>query len=284
MTRRKQLQTTQANSAILKVNKLINQLGSKSTAKYKLDPVMEAEISSKIKAANARITQIGKTYGFESSIYKQEVGKFEKGAYQEFIRRTEGKARGKNVQREREGKWTPTPSHIAFDSKKIMDLVRKEGASPRVNTILSELIGVKIVGNFQEHEQDKVPLKLELKEVKGGGVSTTTKIDKQITKRLERLGEDWTQMTKQEIRNRGEMMYEFQENFQTTYETYIAKFGEAEARKDSTIKVLYGEFRGSKKRLTYDELYSIKEKMTSYINEAANDALKFEEENTEELK
>ena len=79
------------------------------------------------------------------------------------------------------------------------------------------------------------------------------------------------------------MMYEFQENFQTTYETYIAKFGEAEARKDSTIRVLYGEFRGSKKRLTYDELYSIKEKMQTYINEAANDALKFEEENTEEL-
>ncbi|MBO7132417.1 hypothetical protein J6V85_04170 [Candidatus Saccharibacteria bacterium] len=90
-------------------------------------------------------------------------------------------------------------------------------------------------------------------------------------------------MSKQEIRGRGEMMYEFQENFQTTYETYIAKFGEAEARKDSTIKVLYGEFRGSKKRLTYDDLYSIKEKMQAYISEAANDALKFEEENTEEL-
>ena len=230
-----------------------------------------SQITSALKRANQRIAQLGKTYGYNSSIYKQEAGKFEKGAYKDLVRYTTSKARGRNVQKQKEGKWEAPESHIAFDIKAITKFIRSGGNPSEIDRVLAEFAGIKVRPDG------------EIVEVKGGGVPTTTEVDKRITKRLERLGEDWTQMSKQEIRARGEMMYEFQENFQTTYETYIAKFGEAEARKDSTIKVLYGEFRGSKKRLTYDELYNIKEKMQSYINEAASEALTFEEENTNEL-
>ena len=61
----------------------------------------------------------------------------------------------------------------------------------------------------------------------------------------------------------------------------MAKFGEAEARKDSTIQLLYGEYRN--KRLTYRQLEEIKNKMDSYIASAASEAVTFEEENTNEL-
>ena len=211
-----------------------------------------AQITSALKRANQRIVQLGKTYDPQSHIFKQEAGKFLKGAYKDYV--TYSKS-----------------GNIKFDIRAINKLIRSDANPSEVDRVLAEFAGIKIRPDG------------EIVEIKGGGVPTTTEVDKRITKRLERLGEDWTQMTKQEIRGRGEMMYEFQENFQTTYETYIAKFGEAEARKDSTIRVLYGEFRGSNKKLSYDELFNIKEKMQSYINAAANDALKFEEENTEEL-
>lgn len=211
-----------------------------------------AQITSALKRANQRIVQLGKTYGQQSHIFKQEAGKYLKGAYKNYV--TFSKS-----------------GNIKFDIRAINKLIRSDANPSEVDRVLAEFAGIKVRPDG------------EIVEVKGGGVPTTKEVDKRITKRLERLGEDWTQMDKQEIRGRGEMMYEFQENFQTTYETYIAKFGEAEASKDSTIRVLYGEYRGSKKRLTYDELYSVKEKMQSYINEAANEALTFEEDNTNEL-
>lgn len=212
-----------------------------------------AQITSALKRANQRIVQLGKTYKPQSHIFKQEAGKFLKGAYSKYV--TYSKS-----------------GNIKFDIRAINKLIRSDANPSEVDRVLAEFAGIKVRPDG------------EIVEIKGGGVPTTTEVDKRITKRLERLGEDWTQMSKQEIRGRGEMMYEFQENFQTTYETYIAKFGEAEARKDSTIQVLYGEFRGSKKKqLTYDELYRVKEKMQSYINEAASEALTFEEDNTNEL-
>ena len=214
--------------------------------------LQQAQITSALKRANQRIVQLGKTYDPESHIFKQEAGKFLKGAYKDYV--TYSKS-----------------GNIKFDIRAINKLIRSDANPSEVDRVLAEFAGIKVRPDG------------EIVEIKGGGVPTTQEVDKRITKRLERLGEDWTQMSKQEIRGRGEMMYEFQENFQTTYETYIAKFGEAEARKDSTIKVLYGEFRGSNKKLTYDELYSIKEKMQTYINEAASEALAFEEDNTNEL-
>ena len=241
------------------------------------------QISNAIKKANTRITQLGKTYKFDSSIYKQEVGKFEKGAYKDFTRYTTPKPRGRNVQKAKEGKWKAPESHIAFDTRAIMNLVKKEGPTSQVNRILAEIAGIKVVPKSVKGspEEGWEVIDVDIKDVKGGGIPTTKEVDKRITKRLEKLGEDWTQMSTSQIRHKGEVLYEFSENFQTTYETYIAKFGEEEARKDTVIQRLYGDFRD--KQLKYPELEAIKQRMEDYINAAANEALGFENDNTNEL-
>ena len=123
----------------------------------------------------------------------------------------------------------------------------------------------------------------DIKEIKGAGVPTVTEVDKRITQRLERFGEDWTQMSKKEIREAGEEMYEFSESFQTTYNTYMANYGEPEARKDNIISLMYSDLRGKKSRLTYPQLKEIKTKMENMIAEARGKALEFEEDNTDEL-
>ena len=219
------------------------------------------QITSAIKRANQRIAQLGKTYGPNSSVYKQEAGKFLKGAYKDFITTSVGGVKhGRNIS---------AGGNIKFDTRAIMKLVRSEGNTSRVNRMLAEIAGIKI-----DDEGDVV-------NVKGGGVPTVTELTKRTEKKLERWGEDPGDYNRTQIRDITEQLAEFSENFQTSYEVYMAKYGEAEARKDSTISMLYGENRN--RRLTYRELQSIKNKMDTYNKEASNDALTFESENTNEL-
>ena len=150
-----------------------------------------------------------------------------------------------------------------------MKLIKEEGDSAKVNRLLAEIAGIKIddEGN--------------IKELKGGGVPSVSELDKRTEKKMERWGEDPGDLTKKEIRDITEQLAEFSENFQTSYNTYMARFGEAEARKDSTIQMLYGDYR--QKRLTYRQLEEIKNKMDSRIKESKNEALNFESENEGEL-
>ena len=236
----------------------------------RFNQLQTTQISSAIKRANRRIAQLGKTYGRESSLYKQEAGKFLKGAYKDFIRFTDPTTpRGRNVKKAKEGTWKPKEQNIAFDTRAIMKLVRSEGSSSKVNRILAEIAGIK----FDEEGN--------IKEIKGEGIPTLTQLEKRTTKKLERWGEDPGDYTKQQLQSITEELAEFSENFQTSYEVFMAKYGEAEARKDSTIQLLYGEHRN--KRLSYRQLEEIKNKMDSYIKNASNEAVTFEEDNTDEL-
>lgn len=220
-----------------------------------------AQIQSAIKRANQRIAQLGKTYGKGSSVYKQEAGKFFKGAYKDYVTMSApGVKHGRNIS---------TGGNIKFDTRSIMKLIKQEGASSKVNRLLAEIAGIKIddEGNVSD--------------VKGGGIPTVSELDRRTEKKLMRWGEDPKDVSKKEIRNITEQLAEFSENFQTSYQAYMAKYGEAEARNDSTIQQLYGDFRN--KRLTYRQLEEIKNKMDQRISEAKSEALNFESENTEDL-
>ena len=129
-----------------------------------------SQITSAIKRANQRIAQLGKTYGRNSSVYKQEAGKFKKGAYKNFVSESvSGVKHGRNVS---------AGGNIKFDTKSIMKLVREEGGSSKVNRLLSEIAGIKI-----DENGDVVP-------VKGGGVPTVSELTKRTEKKLIRWGED----------------------------------------------------------------------------------------------
>lgn len=231
-----------------------------------------SQITSAIKRANQRIAQIGKTYGTKSHTYNKEAGKFLKGAWKDYISVSVG---GKEFYRrnketgERYLYAVSKGGNIKFDTKKIMDLIRKEGASSKVNRLLGELAGIKIDddGNVVE--------------LKGGGVPTLKEIDKRTEKRLENWGEDPGEVSIKRKREITEELNEFRENFQSSYETYMAKYGEAEARADSTIQSLYGDYRD--RRLTYPELQRVKNKMDEYIAAARSEALEFENDNSPEL-
>lgn len=208
------------------------------------------QITSALKRANQRIAQLGKTFGKTSSVYKQEAGKFQKGAYKNYVS-------------------VSSSGNIKFDIRAINKLIRSDGNPSEIDRILAEFAGIKV-----NPDGEVVP-------VKGGGVPTLTELEKRTRKKLERWGEDPYDYNKKQLQGITEKLAEFSENFQTSYETYMAKFGEAEARKDSTIQLLYGEYRN--KRLTYRQLEEIKNKMESYIQGAASEAVAFEEDNTNEL-
>lgn len=208
------------------------------------------QITSALKRANQRIAQLGKTFGKTSSVYKQEAGKFQKGAYKNYVS-------------------VSSSGNIKFDIRAINKLIRSDGNPSEIDRILAEFAGIKV-----NPDGEVVP-------VKGGGVPTLTELEKRTKKKLERWGENPYDYNKKQLQGITEKLAEFSENFQTSYETYMAKFGEAEARKDSTIQLLYGEYRN--KRLTYRQLEEIKNKMESYIQGAASEAVAFEEDNTNEL-
>ena len=208
--------------------------------------LQSTQITSAIKRANQRIAQLSKTYGSNSSVYKQEAGKFLKGAYKPFI-------------------GTSKSGNIKFDIRAINKLIRSQGNSSQVQRMLAEITGIKF-----DSEGD-------IKEIKGAGVPTVSELNKRTEKKLERWGEDPGDYSKKELQNITEQLAEFSENFQTAYNEYIANFGESEARKDTTIQTLYGEFRN--KRLSYRDLEQIKKRMEEANAAARSEALEFEKEN-----
>ena len=208
------------------------------------------QITSALKRANQRIAQLGKTYGRNSSVYKQEAGKYLKGAYKDYISFSKS-------------------GNIKFDIRSIMKLVRSDAPPGKIDRIIAEFAGLK----FDEEGNAK--------EIKGGGVPTLTELEKRTRKKLEKWGENPYEYTKGQLQSITEELAEFSENFQTSYEVFMAKYGEAEARKDSTIQLLYGEYRN--KRLSYRQLEEIKNKMDTFIANANKEAISFEEDNTDEL-
>ena len=214
-------------------------------AKY--NQLQTTQISNALKRANQRIAQISKTYGRNSSVYKQEAGKFLKGAYQPYIS-------------------TSKSGNIKFDIRSINKLIRSQGDTSQVQRMLADIAGIKF-----DKEGD-------IKEIKGAGVPTVSELTKRTEKKLERWGEDPGEYTKKELQKITETLAEFSENFQTAYNEYISKYGEAEARKDTTIQTLYGDFRN--KRLTYRELENIKARMEEMNAAARDEALQFEKDNT----
>lgn len=205
------------------------------------------QITSALKRANQRIAQLAKTYGKTSSVYKQEAGKFLKGSYKPFI-------------------GTSKSGNIKFDIRSINKLIRDQGDTSQVQRMIAEITGIKFGA-------DGSP-----KQIKGAGVPTVSELNKRTEKKLERWGEDPSDYSKKELQNITEQLAEFSENFQTAYNEYIANFGESEARKDSTIQTLYGDFRN--KRLTYRELEQIKRRMEEANAAASSQALQFEKDNT----
>lgn len=213
-------------------------------AKY--NQLQTTQITNAIKRANQRIAQLSKTYGRDSSVYKQEAGKFLKGAYKPYMS-------------------TSSSGNIKFDIRAINKLVRSQGDTSQVQRMLAEIGGIKF-----DSEGD-------LKQVKGGGISTVSELTKRTEKKLERWGEDPGDYSKKDLQKLTETLAEFSENFQTAYNEYIANYGESEARKDTTIQTLYGDFRN--KRLTYRELEAIKQRMDAMNEAARNEALEFENDN-----
>ena len=213
------------------------------------------QITSALKRANQRIAQISKTYGRGSSVYKQEAGKFLKGSYAPYV----GVSKSGNIK---------------FDIRAINKLIRSQGDSSEVQRLLAETAGIKFDAEGN------------MKELKGGGVSTLARIQRRTEKRLERLGEDPGDYTKAELRRKAEELAKFSENFQTSYDTFIAKYGEDKARKNPIISKLYKSGRKGKKkgkRLTYDVLTDIREEMEKLIQESQADGLKFEKDNEGEV-
>lgn len=214
---------------------------------YQITPAVQ----SGLKRANQRIVQLTKSFGSNSSIYKQNVGKFFKGPYSKYLS-------------------TSKSGNVKFNVRAVNQAIRTGSVTrSEINRFLSEAAGIMI-------QEDG-----SIKEVKGGGIDTKSEIIRRTEKKLEKWGEDPSDYSKKQLENIAETLAEFSENFQTAYTEFIARYGEETARTDETIQQLYGDYRQHK--LTYRDLQNIKDKMDSYFKQTANEATQFEEDNSNEL-
>lgn len=219
---------------------------------YQITPAVQ----SAIKRANQRIVQTVKTFGKDSSIYKQNVGKFKKEVYKDFI---------PYYSRSKSGNFT-------FSARAINKAIRSGKANRSfINQFLAEVAGIKIdpEGNVVEIEK--------------GGIPTVSEIEKKTKKKIASWGESPDMYTKQEIRNIAEELAEFSESFDTSYQIYMANFGQEGAEGDPVVRELYGNYRTSGHRLTYKQLQVIKDRMDEQVKLFKAGALDFEKDNTEEL-
>ena len=161
--------------------------------------------------------------------------------------------------------------NVKIDISKINKLVASGKADrTELNNILTNLAGIKINENG------------DVERIANQGVKTIKQIEKATTKRLENMGEDPREKSKQEVKKITEHLAEFDQNFQSAYEKGMARAGESALKNNPVTSYLWSARNGGKRgdrRLTYREMENILEELNKITSEAQNKALKFEENN-----
>lgn len=236
------------------------------------NPQITNYVQSTLKRSNQRIAQLTKTFGEDSATWRQEVGKFKKKGYSQWMSVSEG---GKKIGRAgKQGKETKG-GNVKFDVRKINQAIRSGSVSrSEINRFLADAAGILIQpdGSIKELKR-AVDVNGKTKYIDDGGIPSTSQILRKTEKKLERMGEDPAEKSRKELLDITKTLAEFSENFDTTYDAFINKYGEEEGKKDPVISQLWGE---REKRLSYSKLQEIRKKMEAMLLEAASDAISFE--------
>ena len=231
------------------------------------NPLLTTVTQMALKKANQRIVSLAKHYGTNSSIFKREVGMIFGGPMSQYAD-------------------TSKSGFPKINIRKINQALRGGKLSlTEANQILTHFAGLKV-------DEDG-----NTKEIKKGGIKTIQQVRKDVKKRLAGLGEDYKDVLEdmeeapgesisdnEKLDRLAEELAEFSENFQTAYDTAMARVKSVSDIKNNPITgKLWSENRGGKKKLTYRELIEIKKELGRLALDARNKATMFENANTTEV-
>lgn len=231
------------------------------------NPLLTTVTQMALKKANQRIVALAKHYGTNSSIFKREVGMIFGGPMSQYAD-------------------TSKSGFPKINIRKINQALRGGKLSlTEANQILTHFAGLKV-------DEDG-----NTKEIKKGGIKTIQQVRKDVKKRLAGLGEDYKDVLEdmeeapgekisdnEKLDRLAEELAEFSENFQTAYDTAMARVKSVSDIKNNSITgKLWSENRGGKKKLTYRELIEIKKELGRLALDAISKATSFENANTTEV-
>lgn len=213
------------------------------------NPMLRTILQMTLKKSNQRIVQLSKTYGPNSSVFKQATAVLQKSGVSQFVSQSKS-------------------GNIKVDIRKINRLIASGKANRNeLNQVLAQIAGVKIDENG------------DIKELTNQGIKTVSQIRKATKKKLANMGEDPKEMTDKEVDRITEKLAAFSESFDTSYDVAMGRLGEKKLKTDPITRKLWGSNRGRKGRLTYRELDEIMERLQEMIQESKQDALSVEKKN-----
>ena len=213
------------------------------------NPMLRTILQMTLKKSNQRIVQLSKTYGPNSSLFKQATAVLQKSGVSQFVSQSKS-------------------GNIKVDIRKINRLIASGKANRNeLNQVLAQIAGVKIDENG------------DIKELTNQGIKTVSQIRKDTKKKLANMGEDPKEMTDKEVDRIAEKLAAFSEAFDTAYNVAISRLGEKKLSTDPITKKLWGSNRVRKGRLTYRELEEIMDRLQEMIQKSKQDALSVEKKN-----
>lgn len=216
------------------------------------NPILRAVLQSSLKRSNQRIVQLAKKFGTNSPIYKYETDKFFSPNYKNFMS-------------------VSSSGNLKFDVRKLNKYILSGQADRSVvNQLLSQAAGIRI------NEDGSVT------QLANEGVKTITQIRNRAMKRAARMGVDPYEMNNEELAHFENEMISFGSNFQTAYDSFMARYKEEKAKNDPIIGQMYNS-NGRKGRLSYKQMIEINRRFNEY---KANEKLgieKFEAKNGKDL-
>lgn len=211
-----------------------------------------AKIDSALKRANTRIARLESTFGRESSTFKNQIARFEKGPLHKYVGKS--KTSINKSGEKRGGNWK-------LDKGKIMKDIRSGKLNiDQANEILRNAAGIRIDSSG------------EVRESNWGGFQTREQIFKQTIQNITTTDVDLSEfadekgninITKDTLIAITEKLNAISESFQTEYNE--SPLTELDMKKDPLLSMLYSTENGGTRRkgqkLTYGELESISKRL-----------------------
>ena len=232
------------------------------------NPLLRTALQMALKKSNQRLVQLAKTFGPNSEIYKREAGILQKGAAQKYITTSSGINPITKV-------YNPANINTKIDISKLnKDIFAGNINRSDLNRLLSEVAGIRVDQNG------------DVVQIANQGIKTVGQIRKDARKRLERMGEDPSELTADEVIDLYEDILGFENSFQSAYEIANQRLETKALTSDPITSKLYGTKKGGTRadgeRLTYNELKQIRDRFVQLAAEAKRQTLSFEAGNTEE--
>ena len=203
------------------------------------NPLLKTSLQMILKKSNQRMIQIAAQYGSGSFTFKQFSSMLEKGPLQDYVKQREH----------------VTQRGVDLGTIKVLDIRKlfkavETGKIDRtqLNEIVTKFSGIRIdrTGNIEEAKTSI-------------GIPTIKQIRRNTQRILEQQGVDWRELSNWELDERTEFYYDFNTNFQTSYDEAVKAVGKKIIHDNKVTGKLWDSGKKG-----YDQLIEIKKWLDTY--------------------